>query len=116
MGLRNFKNSRRAFEDETPKMVVQLSVSELQELIVRCIHLHLEKQPQSGNQDKDEIIDSEQLCNEFGISLPTLIRYRKNGLIPYFNIGNRVRFRRREVIEALKKAEGAIWDRKKDGE
>ena len=94
--------------DSSPRMVLfPVSLDELQELIESCVQKALEKHSNNGV-DLDTIMDSAEICQEFGISLPTLIKYRKEGLIPFFNIGNRVRFKRRDLIGALGKI-SRVW-------
>ena len=51
----------------------------------------------------DDVLDNKELSREFHISIPTIWKYRRKGIIPYFTIGNRVRFRRNEVKKALEK-------------
>ena len=50
-----------------------------------------------NDKEGEKIMDSAEVCKEFGMSIPTLIKYRKEGLIPFFNIGNRVRFKRKLI-------------------
>jgi predicted site-specific integrase-resolvase len=52
--------------------------------------------------DKD-IISPEELCKRLNISIPTQIRYRKKGKLPWLEIGNQIRYDWNEVLEKLKK-------------
>jgi len=46
-------------------------------------------------------INSEQLCSHLNISMPTCIRWRKKGRIPFLKIGASIRYNLPEVINAL---------------
>ena len=74
---------------------------EFRKIISESVHEAL-KTLQFG--EPDRILTTEDLMEEFQISKPTVITYRKSGLIPFFTIGDRIRFSRNDVIESLKKA------------
>ena len=50
-----------------------------------------------------EFINTKEVCKMLQITPPTLSNYRKHGIIPFFRIGNKVRFKRSQIIESLKK-------------
>lgn len=96
--MSNISNHRAEFDRV---ILSPLSLGDLEELIRKCVRMEFQEFQASGAEAGDRIIDSKELCSEFNISLPTLIKYRREGLIPFFRVGNRVRFKRAQVINAL---------------
>jgi excisionase family DNA binding protein len=97
-------------EDETKKsknggqmILFPISLDDLENLIRRCVKAEMASRSQPSLAAEGDILDSKELCREFNISLPTLIKYRTAGQIPFFRIGSRLRFRRSEVLEALRR-------------
>ncbi|MFC2099093.1 helix-turn-helix domain-containing protein [Bacteroidota bacterium] len=78
-----------------------VSVSELKELISETI------QEQIGQiqkpQPKTELLTRKEAAEILGISLPTLHYWTKDGKVPAYRIGNRVRYKRNEVLSSLQK-------------
>ena len=62
----------------------------------------------AGVKLNDEIIDTRELCKRLDVTEPTIIRWRKKGVVPFFTIGSSVRFNFEDVMDALKaKKKGA---------
>ena len=78
-----------------------VSVSELKELISETI------QEQIGQIQKPlpktELLTRKEAAEILGISLPTLHYWTKDGKVPAYRIGNRVRYKRDEVLSSLQK-------------
>ncbi len=56
-------------------------------------------EPQAVN---DEKLDTrKEVAKLFGVSLPTVIDYEKKGIIKGYRIGNRIRYKHSEIMEAL---------------
>ncbi len=78
--------------------ITQITPPELETLIENSLNKILNSKPQ---QSINEIIDREELCKRLALSEPTIIRYQKKKKIPFFTIGNSVRYNYPAVIEAL---------------
>lgn len=52
-----------------------------------------------------EFIESKEVCKMLGITLPTLLDWRKRKIIPYFKIANKIRFLRSDIENSLTKIE-----------
>ena len=50
-----------------------------------------------------EFIDSKEACKILRISLPTLFDWRKRNIIPFYQIANKIRFKRSEIESSLTK-------------
>jgi len=48
------------------------------------------------------IVAGNEVCRKFDITMPTLIRWRQKGRIPFMQIGSAIRYDLNKVIEALK--------------
>ena len=83
-----------------PKQL-NILADELQTMIRQCVEESLKGIREKLLAPPEEIMDSNQIRKEFGISLPTLMKYRRDGIIPFFNVGTRVRFKRMEVMKAF---------------
>jgi excisionase family DNA binding protein len=57
----------------------------------------------SDNLSKNRPVTTKQLCEYLDVTEPTILRWRKKGKIPFFTIGNAVRFHLSEVLTALEK-------------
>ena len=84
----------------------QVPIEDLQGMIEgavqRTMNQLLNKEPQNQN---DELVTRQQAANLLGISLPTLHHYSKHGFIPAYRIGSRVRFKKSELMDCLKKVQ-----------
>lgn len=56
----------------------------------------------SQNQNSTELIDRKEVCKMLSISIPTLMKYEKEGIIPAYTVGSRIRFKKEEVLNSLK--------------
>jgi len=57
---------------------------------------------QPPQRKEDELITRQETAQFLGISLVTLNQYTKDGIIPGYRIGSRVRYKKHEVLESLK--------------
>jgi len=57
---------------------------------------------QPPQQKEDELITRKETAQFLGVSLVTLNQYTKDGIIPGYRIGSRVRYKKHEVLESLK--------------
>ncbi len=49
----------------------------------------------------EQPVTTKQLCDFLGVTVPTVIRWRKRGKIPFMQIGSAVRFNLPAVLSAL---------------
>jgi excisionase family DNA binding protein len=55
------------------------------------------------NPDKDKLLSRQETADLLGISLVTLWQFTRKDLIPAFKIGNKVRYKKSQVLDALQK-------------
>lgn len=60
----------------------------------------------------DNLLDNQDLCLLFKVSIKTLQRYRAMGVLPYFTISGKVYYRATDVREFIKERFNAITLRK----
>ncbi|WP_299382575.1 helix-turn-helix domain-containing protein [uncultured Lacinutrix sp.] len=53
--------------------------------------------------EDDKLLTREETAQMLSISLVTLWKYSKNNVLPAFRIGTKVRYKKSEVLSALKK-------------
>ncbi|WP_372744425.1 helix-turn-helix domain-containing protein [Lutibacter sp.] len=48
-----------------------------------------------------EFIDSKEACKILGITLPTLFDWRKRNIVPFYQIANKIRFKRADIENSI---------------
>ncbi len=61
----------------------------------------IEEQRAGNKAGTSKPLTTKQLCEHLNITEPTVIRYRRKGWIPFFKIGDSVRFDLDKVLAAL---------------
>lgn len=90
--------------DSQKIILFPISIEELRTLISETIKKELEKLPNINSPPQDpEFISRKEVGKLVKISLPTLTDYVMRGILPAYRIGNNVRFRKDEVLNALEK-------------
>lgn len=88
------------------KLVV-ITAEELMNLIKDCVREELNainaaNNTVQSNQVQDQLLTTAETCCLLKISKPTLIKLKKNGKIPFREIGRRHLFSRNELLNASK--------------
>jgi excisionase family DNA binding protein len=87
---------------ESAIMLQNLSPMELEELIRKAVSEQLEEFRRSLSTEKpDELLTREEACLLLKISLTSLWNWTKKGKIMAYGIGNRVYYKRAELMESL---------------
>jgi len=81
-------------------MTIQSFKKMVKEIVFEAISEYESRTPKIT---QDELLTQTQLSEFLKISVPTLIRLKKDGLIPYRKINSRVYYLKSEVLESLKK-------------
>jgi excisionase family DNA binding protein len=61
------------------------------------------KEDSQNQKDSEILLTREETAELLSISLPTLWKYTRDGLFPGWRIGSRVRYKKSEILSALKK-------------
>lgn len=56
----------------------------------------------TSNKNTDQLFTREETAKFLSISLTTLWDYTRKGIVPAYRLGNKVRYKKSEVMEALK--------------
>lgn len=88
--------------------IINISISELKDIIRETICEELSKINAEKNASDTEFIDRVTTAKLLRISLPTLTKYVKKGLIPAHRIGTRILFKESEVKDSLKQVQKII--------
>ena len=78
----------------------QTPVEDLRAIIVEAVAEQF-KICQLNRPKEDELLNSKQVCSMLGITLPTLNLYKKRGEIVSCRIGNRILFRKSDILASL---------------
>ena len=79
-----------------------IPITELQKFISDTIREEMQKIATPPPPPKTEFITRNQTAQILGVSLPTLNDWTKRGLIIGYRIGTRVRYKKAEILEAVK--------------
>jgi hypothetical protein len=72
--------------------------------LVECInHFLTAKEQKSKTEPRELLYTREETASRLNISLPTLNKYDKKGIIKSVRIGNRILYTESAIVEALKK-------------
>ena len=81
-----------------------IPIEELKNLISEVLKKELEKFPSNNSPPQDpEFISRRDAAKLLRISLPTLSDYIFRSILPAYRIGNNIRLRKDEVLNALEK-------------
>lgn len=80
----------------------QIPITELQKFISDTIREEMQKIATPTPPPETEFITRNQTAQILGVSLPTLNEWTKQGLIIGYRIGTRVRYKKGEILEAVK--------------
>jgi excisionase family DNA binding protein len=84
----------------------QVPIEDLQGMIEGAVQRTIDQWLNKEEKSKgEELVTRQEAANLLGISLPTLHHYSKHGVIPAYRIGSRVRFKRGELLDCLKKVQ-----------
>jgi len=79
-----------------------IPITELQKFISDTIREEMQKIATQTPPPETEYITRNQTAQILGVSLPTLNDWTKRGLIIGYRIGTRVRYKKGEILEAVK--------------
>lgn len=87
-----------------------ISLDELVTVISETVKKEVESAPSFRIPEPvSEYITRKETARLLGISLPTLNDWSKRGIIPSYRIQSRVRYKKNEVLESLKKVRTTIY-------
>jgi excisionase family DNA binding protein len=82
------------------QLLVQLSVSDLKNLIDESVSNAIQKIPQPKHTD-EVLLKRKDVAKLFSVSLVTITEWMKTGKLPFHRINSRIFFKRSEVLDAL---------------
>jgi len=86
-------------------ILISLTTGELQTLMIDSLNAWSKHSPENrpGVQQKlsQTILDTDELMAKLGVTRPTLSKWRKEGRIPFIQVGAVVRYDLDKVLEAL---------------
>jgi len=80
----------------------QIPIIELQKFISDTIRAEMQKNSISEPKPQTEFITRNECSQILGVSLPTLNEWTKQGLVIGYRIGTRVRYKKGEILDAVK--------------
>lgn len=80
--------------------ILIISKNDLRELLEEMIPTTVEVKSQKDESDK--LFTASEACEILRCSRPTLHRWKKNGIIPFVNIGGNIRYRKSDIEKILK--------------
>ena len=71
--------------------------------IAKAVRSELDARTQDTAPPAEELLTTDQTVTLLGITRPTLREYRRKGYLTGYRIGTRVRYKRNEVLDGLKR-------------
>lgn len=85
-------------------ILIPFSISALKELIEESIsHAIKSYDNNKPQQQQDELLTQKQVCKLLDVSVSSIIKWKKQGLLPYHKVNSRVYYKRNEVVDAMAK-------------
>lgn len=84
--------------------LINLTIPEYKEILKETISTELERLLNEvlDDKSKDDFLTRYETSKLLNLSLPTITKYVKQGIIPAHRIGNRILFKRNELLDSLK--------------
>lgn len=93
-------------------LIFNLTVSELKELIFECVDSELSKHSLAAqSQEQEELLTRKQTATLLRITLVTLYHWTKEGRLQSYKIGGRIRYKKDEVLTAVKEVKNLKYKR-----
>lgn len=83
--------------------IIVTTKEELAALIEHTIESKIQSLVGLGAEQRKEIISQEELAKRLGVTVPTIVKYRSKGKIPFIVLGDRILYEFNEVITKLSK-------------
>jgi len=80
----------------------QIPITEFKNIISETVREEMQKIATQTPPPETELITRQETRQILGVSLPTLNDWTKRGLIIGYRIGTRVRYKKAEILEAVK--------------
>jgi len=91
-------------------ILTSLPVAEIEGMITRAVQEGISVLLTAQTQgDPDELVTRKEAAQLLGVSLPTLHDYTARGIIPGYRIGTRVRYKKGEILDCLRKVQAAKY-------
>lgn len=89
--------------------ITSYNPKEFKSLIKQALFEITEESGNGGSKNNEEVyFDQRQAAKFLNISLPTIIKWKKTGKIPYYQEGRTVLFKKSELLDALRKNEALL--------
>ena len=86
-----------------PIVLSPLPLPDLLGEIAKAVRSELDARTQATAPPAEELLTTDQTVTLLGITRPTLREYRRKGYLTGYRIGTRVRYKRNEVLDGLKR-------------
>ncbi len=78
-----------------------LSETDLRTILAETVRNEIHSFKQEEKTQVSNLLTRHETAHILGISLPTLYNYSKDGRLPYYRIGSRIRYKKDEVLNSL---------------
>lgn len=91
---------------EKSVQLIQMSISELTEIIATCVKVELQKINNviqlNPKVESNELLSRKQVSEMLGVSYTTLFHWHNDKILPAQKIGNRVYYQKSAIMDKLK--------------
>lgn len=91
------------------QILTTLDTDDIKSIVIEAIKEANEQTRLPNESPEDEVyFDQKQAANFLRISLPTIIKWKKQGKLPYYQEGRKVLFKKSELLKVLRKNENLL--------
>lgn len=85
------------------KAIFLIDENQIEQIVTRTLRTFENKTEEVKDQNPDDILTQKQAANLLGVTVATLITYKKKRLIPFSQIGRRIFFSKRNLLQAAQR-------------
>ena len=85
------------------KAIYLIDENQIELIITRTLHSLEHRVEEKTDHTPDDILTQQQAAHLLGVTVATLISYKKKRLIPFSQIGRRIFFSKRDLLQAAQR-------------
>jgi excisionase family DNA binding protein len=99
---KNFKMNQSKF------FLTPFSAEEVKNLVKQALSELHQEYPINDNEEDDEYLTQKEAAKFLKVSAPTIIKWKQENKIPYYQIGRTIKFKKSELLDSMKRNEKLI--------
>lgn len=85
------------------QVIYLIDENQIEQIVARTLRSVEHRDDDKTDHNPDDILTQQQAADLLGVTVATLISYKKKRLIPFSQIGRRIFFSKRDLLQAAKR-------------